>query len=303
MGHRNKRKKRSVVGRGGPRAGRLLLALAMAAAVVPAVLGYLNHRELERGTTETAMALLPQRSAAPAPSPAGAAADPGEGTGASGAAASGDGAAEAAPPLAAGAGDAAKEASGEAPQSAAAGAEGDAEEASQSAGAGAGGIAKEASRPGGAGAGGPSPAGGQSAGQPAGAAPSAAPSAAKPPAASAEPDTAVYERRLETIREQCVSAGASVLQEGEARLREARSGELTEQQRQQAGAELAGEMEAAESGCRSRFDRLIAEAEQANVPESERSKWKQSYEQSRELLRAGLSKQLDALASAADPLS
>ncbi|QJC53331.1 hypothetical protein HGI30_18285 [Paenibacillus albicereus] len=273
MSHRSKRKKRSR-NRGGlrPRAGRLLLALAMAAAVVPAVLGYLNHRELERGTTETAMALLPQDSAAPAPSPAGA------------------------------------EAGASREKESAGGASGSASKPSPApdAGTGEGGDGVSAEAPLAGGAAGASPSEAPSAAPtkaqpPAGAMPDTTPSGAKAPAASAapKPDSAAYERRLDTIREQCVAAGAAVLQGGEARLCEARSGELTEPQLQQAEAELAGEMDAAESGCRSRFERLIAEAEAAEVPADKRSEWMQSYEQSRELLRAGLAKQLDALASAA----
>ncbi|SDT17960.1 hypothetical protein SAMN05444162_3333 [Paenibacillaceae bacterium GAS479] len=107
-----------------------------------------------------------------------------------------------------------------------------------------------------------------------------------------------YERRLESVQEQCVRDAAVVLKQGETRMNEARRGELSEDSLKQVGAELSKGMENAEAGCKGSFDNLLAEAEKADIPASDRENWQLSYEQSRDALRAKLTEQLQTLASA-----
>ncbi|MCM3748256.1 hypothetical protein M3223_12910 [Paenibacillus pasadenensis] len=268
MSERIKRRKKSVKQRFSRQGwGKLLLVLLMAGALVPAVLGYLNHRELSKDTTETEIAVAvkteenrnetnPERENAPKESPG----DVGP-TGTPSAAGSSNQEDKQNPPQ--------PEKSKSEPTSSSkpnvAQGSNQVTETQKK-----GGGTKEADNTGG-----------------------------KQQSGGDREQALQYERRLETIRQQCVRDAAAVLEQGESKMNAARRGELAEDELRQAGAELSRQMEGAEAGCKSSFDGLIAEAEQAEIPESERAEWTQSYVQSRDLLRAKMSEQLQSLQSAA----
>lgn len=268
MSERIKRRKRSVKQRFRRQGwGKLLLMLLMAGALVPAVFGYLNHRELSKDTTETEIAAAvnseeyrdetnSESENAPTES-------------------SGDAAPTGTPPAAGSSNledkqhlpkpDKSKSEPTSSPKPNVAQGSNQVTETQKK-----GGGTQAADNTGG-----------------------------KQQSGGDKEQALLYERRLETIRQQCVRDAAAVLEQGESKMNAARRGELTETELRQAGAELSRQMEGAEAGCKSSFDDLIAEAEQAGIPESERAEWTQSYVQSRDLLRAKLSEQLQSLQSAA----
>ncbi len=258
--------------------GKLALAAVMAAALVPAVTGYMHHRSLGAGAGETAVAprleagkdspseVLPMDREPDSPVPAGAGLSsgqallPGEKN-----------------PASAGTGSGSSKA-GSRPAS-------PAPEMSPS-------PMTEPPQPGTSAAGEKEPL------------PAASPGGDKTTdgdgaaAAASEEEVRAYEVRLAALQKQCVSEAGSVLELAGTKSDAIRRGELDQEGASKAVGELNEKMNEAQSSCGTRFKALIQEAEQASVPSGKRQRWEESYEASSKLLRAGLTERLKGLKQA-----
>lgn len=258
--------------------GKLALAAVMAAALVPAVTGYMHHRSLGAGAGETAVAPRPEASK-DSPSeafpmdrepdrlaPAGAGLPSGQA-------------------LLPGEKDPASAAAGSVSGKAGSGTASPAPEMSPS-------PMAEPSRPGASAAGEKQP-------LPAASPPASETSDGQGEAAvAADEEVRAYENKLAALQKQCVSEAGSVLELAGAKSDAIRRGELDQEGAAKAAAELNEKMNEAQSSCGSRFKGLIQEAEQASVPSGKRQQWEESYEASSKLLRASLTERLKGLKQA-----
>ncbi|MGU3472484.1 hypothetical protein ACLBWT_15215 [Paenibacillus sp. D51F] len=260
--------------------GKLALAAVMAAALVPAVTGYMHHRSLGAGAGETAVAprleaskdspseVLPMDREPDSPAPAGAGLSsgqallPGEKN-----------------PASAGTGSGSSKA-GSRPAS-------PAPEMSPS-------PMTEPPQPGSSAAGEKKPL------------PAASPGADKmtdghgaaAALAASDEEVRAFEVRLAALQKQCVSEAGSVLELAGTKSDAVRRGELDQEGAAKAVGELNEKMDEAQSSCGTRFKALIQEAEQASVSSGKRQQWEESYEASSKLLRAGLTERLKGLKQA-----
>ncbi|WP_127510173.1 hypothetical protein [Paenibacillus humicus] len=117
-------------------------------------------------------------------------------------------------------------------------------------------------------------------------------------AAAADEEVRAYENKLAALQKQCVSEAGSVLELAGAKSDAIRRGELDEEGAARAAGELNEKMNEAQSSCGTRFKGLIQEAEQASVPSGKRRQWEESYEASSKLLRASLTERLKGMKQA-----